>query len=149
MTLQFDSEIVQCQNKYSRPICARVVTVRTVVVPRGHDVVTYDKVRKRQSQRLVGLGVVTPTDLNKIAAEGAVIARAVVESTGSDGSIIPIKFLNPGRDTCVNKSGMTAGILTSIEGIQDFKEYEMEVKEELKSKVHVPDYLSDLYEGSV
>ena len=92
------------------------------------------------------IGLVEPVEGGgDLAMKGLVLARSLVNT---EGETLAVRVLNPGRQKCVLRCGVTAGRLIPVDE-EDIEESQQEAEERASKEVHVPGHLQDLWKRSV
>ena len=108
MELRKGERATPCYDKTGQKLCARLIMSQSVTVPAGHEVFANTRIKGKYTNDWQCSALVEPTDRNKLAEKGLLLAKTLVSVKCP---IVPIRLCNPGNDVVELRKGKDAGVI--------------------------------------
>ena len=115
MELRKGKHTTPCYDKTGQKLCARLIMSQSVTVPAGHEVFANARIKGKYTDDWQCSALVEPTDRNKLAEKGLLLAKTLVSVKCP---IVPIRLCNPGNDVVELRKGEDAGVIYKIDSKQ-------------------------------
>ena len=108
MELRKGGRATPCYDKTGQKLCARLLMSQSVTVPAGHEVFANARIKGKYTDDWQCSALVEPTDRNKLAEKGFLLAKTLVSVKCP---IVPIRLCSPGNDVVELRKGEDAGVI--------------------------------------
>ena len=115
MELRKGGRATPCYDKTGQKLCARLIMSQSVTVPVGHEVFANARIKGKYTDDWRCSALVEPTDRNKLAEKGLLLAKTLVSVKCP---LVPIRLCNPGNDVVELRRGEDAGVIYKIDSKQ-------------------------------